>query len=63
MKSLQGKYDAFIDIFDTPVGQCIELCAGSYSRLVPLPKFVNTNYKTKLEAFLRALEIYEAGQP
>lgn len=53
----------FIDIFDTPAGQCIELCAGNYSKLIPLPRFVFTNYQTKLEAFLRALEIYEAGQP
>ena len=63
MTNLLDKQDAFIEIIDTPVGQCIELCAGNYSKLIPLPRFVFTNYKTKLEAFLRALEIYEAGQP
>lgn len=53
----------FIEVIDTPVGQCIELSTGNYSKIVPLPHFVNTTSKTKLEAFLRALEIYEAGQP
>lgn len=51
----------FIEVIDTPVGQCIELCTGNYSKIVPLPHFVYTTSATKLEAFLRSLEIYEAG--